>query len=159
MSKEFIEHIPCYVSGVENKTYKVTNFAEVLEIPFVKKFSEKKTFYSYAISVDASLDKYKLTLMSVYDWNDEYNGCTGWWVIGYLPGFVMYETELEKYQDLIAGHKPNCWTRKYSSNKSMLGTGRPIESKMKILKELGWKRNDEFGVAVHCDCGYENKKS
>ena len=42
MNKEFREHRPGYVTGFENQTYKVGNFDEVLEIPFVKNFSENK---------------------------------------------------------------------------------------------------------------------
>ena len=47
--KKFIEYRPRYVSGFENKTYKVNTFDEVLEIPFVKNFSEQNGFYSYAV--------------------------------------------------------------------------------------------------------------
>jgi hypothetical protein len=67
----------------------------------------------------------------------------------------MYETKLKKYEDLIWGHKPNCWTRKYQGNREMLGMDRPDESKMKILKELGWERDDQFGIVNYCDCGFK----
>jgi len=152
MNKKFREHRPGYFSGFENQTYDVKDFNEVLEIPFVKKFSEDKGFYSYAVSVNTE-PEYKLTLMALYNWDDEYNGCKTWWVVGYLPGFIMYETKLKEYEDLICGHKPNCWTRKYIGNKDMLGMNRPEESKMKILKELGWERDDPFGIANYCNCG------
>jgi hypothetical protein len=152
MNKEFREHRPGYFTGFENQTYDVKDFNEVLEIPFVKKFSEGKGFYSYAVSVDTE-PEYRLTLMALYNWDDEYNGCKTWLVVGYLPGFIMYETKLKKYEDLIHGHKPNCWTRKYIGNKDMLGWDRPEESKMKILKELGWERPDLLGYANYCNCG------
>jgi hypothetical protein len=152
MSKGFREHRPGYFTGFENQTYEVENFNEILEIPFVKKFSEGKGFYSYAVSVDTK-PEYSLTLMALYDWDEDYNGCKTWWVVGYLSGFIKYETKLKKYEDLTRSHKPNCWTRKYNGNEDLLGIDRPKESKMKILKELGWERNDEFGVAVYCDCG------
>lgn len=154
MDKEFIEYRPSYFSGFENITYKVTNFNEVLEIPFVKKFSEGKKFYSYALNIDLK-PEYKLTLMALYDWDDEYNGCKSHWVVGYLPNFIMYQTGLKSYTDLIAGHKPICWTRKYDGNRDMLGMDRPDESKLKILKELGWHRDDFYGYANHCDCGFK----
>jgi hypothetical protein len=154
MDKEFIEYRPSYFSGFENITYKVTNFNEVLEIPFVKKFSEGNKFYSYALSIHLK-PEYKLTLMALYDWDDEYNGCKQHWVIGYLPNFIMYQTGLKDYTDLIAGHKPNCWTRKYNSIKDMLGRDRPDESKMKILKEVGWYRDDLIGFIGYCDCGFK----
>lgn len=152
MNKEFREHRPSYVTGVENQIYKVENFNEVLEIPFVEHFSKGKGFYSYAVSVDTE-PEYRLTLMALYNWDDEYNGCKTWWVVGYLSGFVKYETRLKKYQDLIHGHKPNCWTRKYEGNEDILGMDRPSESKIKILKELGWERDDQLGIANYCDCG------
>lgn len=157
--KKFIEYRPRYVSGFENKTYKVNTFDEVLEIPFVKNFSEQNGFYSYAVSVDTGkkLDDYKLTLIALYHWDDEYNGCRSWWVIGYLPGFIMYETKLKKYGDLIHSHKPNCWTAKYNGNQHLFGYDRPHESMMKIAKELGWLRDDLFGIADYCDCGFSKK--
>jgi hypothetical protein len=154
MDKEFIEHRPSYFSGFENITYKVTNFNEVLEIPFVKRFSEGNEFYSYALSIRFE-PEYKLTLMALYDWDDEYNGCKEHWVVGYLPNFIMYQTGLKNYTDLIAGHKPNCWTRKYKGIKDMLGRDRPDESRMKILKEVGWHRDDLVGFIGYCDCGFE----
>ena len=157
--KKFIEHRPSYVSGFENQTYEVKTFDEVLEIPFVKNFSEQNGFYSYAVSVytGKNLDDYKLTLMALYNWDDEYNGCRSWWVIGYLPGFIMYETKLKKYGDLIHSHKPNCWTAKYNGNQHLFGYDRPKESTMKIAKELGWQRDDFFGIADYCDCGFSKK--
>jgi hypothetical protein len=158
--KQFIEHIPNCISGVNNKVYDVNTFKEVLDIPFVRKFSEIANFYSYAISVDT--EPYKLTLMSMSNWVEEYNGCTSWWVIGYLPGFIMYETELKNWLDIKAEHKPNCWMRKYNSISDLLGFDRPIENRMKILKEVGWNKNDTYGVANYCDCGWkefnENRK-
>jgi len=155
MSKQFREHRPGYFTGFENQSYDVKDFNEVLQIPFVKNFSEDKGFYSYAVSVITE-PEYRLTLMALYNWDDEYNGCKTWLVVGYLPGFIMYETKLKKYQDLICGHKPNCWTRKYRGNEEMLGIDRPMESTMKILKELGWEKDDCFGIVNYCDCGLKN---
>ena len=37
--KQFIEYRPRYVSGIENQTYTVETFDEVLNIPFVKNFT------------------------------------------------------------------------------------------------------------------------
>ena len=56
-----------------------------------------------------------------------------------------------------AGHKPNCWQRKYKSVKDLLNYDRDKESTMKILKELGWEKDDMRGAAVHCDCGFDKK--
>lgn len=154
MSKKFIEHRPAYFTGFENKTYNVDNFEQVLEIPFVKFFSDSPGFFSFALSVETN-PNYKLMLMALYDWDEEYNGCKRWVVVGHLPGFVMYETKLKNYIDFIAGHKPNCWTRKYVGSKDLLGIDRPNESKLKILKELGWHRDDFFGIVNHCDCGFK----
>jgi hypothetical protein len=155
--KKFIEHRPNYVTGFENKEYFVKTFQEVLEIPFVKRFSENEKFYSYAVDVDTK-PGYRLTLMAMYDWNDEYNGCNEWWVVGYLPGFIMYETELKQWTNIKSGHKPNCWTRKYKSCEDMLGNGRDDIIKMKMLKELGWGKDDIYGIANHCDCGFDLKR-
>jgi len=152
MPKKFIEHRPSYFTGYENNEYVVEDFKQVLDIPFVKNFLSVPGFYSFALSIDTQTT-YKLQLMALYDWDDEYNGCKKWYVVGLLPGFIMFETGLKKYGDLICGHKPNCWVRKYSANKDMLGIGRPQESVMKILKELGWHRDDVLGIANHCDCG------
>ena len=96
--------------------------------------------------------------MALFNWNDEYNGCTSHWVVGFLPDFIMYETKLSNYLGLIAGHKPLCWTRKYYGSIDLLGSDRPIKSTMKILKELGWTRDDRFGIANHCDCGFDKLK-
>jgi len=156
MIKTFIEHRPRYVSGFENKEYVVKDLNEVLEIEHVKRFSKDKDFYGYFVSVDIEPD-YKVTLMSLSDWDDEYNGCKEWWVIGFLPGFIMYETKLKKYEDFISSHKPNCWQRKYNGNKDLFGIDRPKELQLKIAKELGWKDNDLFGIAAKCDCGYDKK--
>ena len=30
------------------------------------------------------------------------------------------------------------------------------ETLMKVLKELGWERDDRLGIASHCDCGWKN---
>ena len=95
MNKKFREHRPGYFTGFENQTYNVKDFNEVLEIPFVKNFSESTGFYSYAVSVNTE-PEYKLTLMALYNWDDEYNGCKTWLVVGYLPGFIMYETKLKQ---------------------------------------------------------------
>lgn len=154
--KKFVEYRPRFVSGFENKTYDVKNIEEVLEIDFVKQFYLGKNFHSYALSIDTK-PEYKLTLMALYNWNEEYNGCSEWWVVGYLPGFIAFETGLKSYHDYICGHKPNCWVRKYNGNKDMLGYDRYEESRFKILKELGWEREDKLGIAVHCDCGYNEK--
>lgn len=152
--KQFTEHRPGYFSGFENQTYNVNDFAEVLEIPFVKNFSNDPNFYSYAVSVDTK-PEYRLTLMALYDWDEEYNGCKKWYVVGYLPNFVMYETNLKQYKYLVADHKPNCWLKKYNANENLLHTERPKETRLKVLKELGWQKEDTFGVAVHCDCGFK----
>jgi hypothetical protein len=159
--KKFIERRPNYFSGFEDGEYEVETFDEVLEIPFVKGFSENKNFYSYAVSVniDNNLSRddenyYRMDLMVMNDWDDEYNGCKGWWVIGHLPGFIMYETKLKKWEDIKASHKPKCWTRKYNGCKDLLGVDRDKETQMKILKELGWERDDRLGIASHCDCGW-----
>lgn len=154
-SKEFREHRPAYFSGFENHVYSVDTFSEVLEIPFVKTFSESKGFYSYAVSVDTK-PEYRLTLMALYNWDDEYNGCTSWWVCGYLTGFSKSDTSLKNYEDLRSNHKPNCWQNKYYGCKHLLGYDRPKESQMKILKELGWHKDDTTGIAVYCDCGYKH---
>lgn len=47
---------------------------ELLDIPFVKKFSEENNFVGYALSPDSK----KTALMAVYD--DGYK----WWVIGFI---------------------------------------------------------------------------
>ena len=161
--KKFIERRPNYFSGFEDSEYEVDNFNQVLEIPFVKKFSENPKFHSYAVSVNINDDLprddenyYKMDLMAMYDWDDEYNGCKQWWVIGHLPGFIMYETKLKGWEDIKASHKPNCWSRKYSGCKDLLGVDRDKETKMKVLKELGWERDDMVGIAGHCDCGWKN---
>ena len=165
MSKQFIEHRPNYVTGFDNAVYDVKDFNEVLEIPFVKKFSESEKFHSYAVDVHADLslpnddpNRYRMSLLAMFDWDDEYNGCTVWWVVGQLPNFIMYETNLKSWDDVRAGHKPNCWTRKYNSCKELLGIDRDEESKMKILKELGWKKEDTYGIANTCDCGWDKKR-
>ena len=162
MSKKFIERRPNYFEGFEDKEYEVKTFDEVLEIPFVKRFSASKKFHSYAVSVDCDVklpiddkNRYRMDLMVMLDWNDEYSGCKEWWVIGHLPGFIMYETKLKQWTDIKADHKPNCWSRKYNSCKDLLGSDRDKEVQMKVLKELGWKRDDRFGIANHCDCGWE----
>lgn len=158
--KQFKEHRPGYFSGFENQTYNVNDFAEVLEIPFVKGFSQHANFYSYAVSVDTNPELpayYKLTLMALYDWDEEYNGCKTCWVVGYLPGFIKYETELKAFENLIADHKPTCWLKKYQANENLLDSERPEKTRLKVLKELGWQREDTFGIAVHCDCGYKKK--
>lgn len=161
--KKFIERIPNYFSGFEDSEYEVDNFKQVLEIPFVKKFSEHPTFYSYAVSVDINKNLsrddenyYKMDLMVMNNWDDEYNGCKEWWVIGHLSGFIMYETKLKKWEDIKASHKPNCWSRKYNGCEDLLGIDRDKETKMKVLKELGWERDDMLGIANHCDCGWKN---
>ena len=156
MRKQFIEHRPGYFTGFENITYEVKDFKEVLDIPFVKNFSDNPDFYSYAVSVDTK-PEYKMRLMALYDWNEDFNGCTRRWCVGQLPGFIMYETNLQQYENLMAGHKPNCWIRKYKGNIEMFGSGRSDESRMKILKELGWPREDQFGIACYCDCGFKEK--
>lgn len=162
--KKFIERRPNYFSGFEDSEYEVENFEQVLEIPFVKKFSENPRFHSYAVSVDINKNLsrddenyYKMDLMVMNDWDDEYNGCKEWWVIGHLPGFIMYETKLKKWEDIRASHKPNCWSRKYNGCKDLFGIGRNKETKMKILKELGWERDDMLGIASNCDCGWNRE--
>jgi hypothetical protein len=154
--KKFIEHRPAYFTGYENNEHIVNTFNEVLEIPFVKNFSEQKNFYSYAVNVERNQSDYKLSLMAMYDFDDEYNGCKFWLVVGDLPGFIMFETKLKLWTDLKAGHKPTCWIRKYKSCEDLLGHDRDESIQMKILQELGWSRPDMFGVAVHCDCGWNN---
>ena len=52
MGKQFIEHRPGYFTGWENATYEVKDFKEVLDIPFVKNFSERTGFYKYAVDVE-----------------------------------------------------------------------------------------------------------
>ena len=68
--KKFIERRPNYFSGFEDSEYEVDNFNQVLEIPFVKKFSENPKFHSYAVSVNINDDlsigdegHYKMDLM------------------------------------------------------------------------------------------------
>jgi hypothetical protein len=155
--KKFKEHIPNIISGLEPKIYNVRDINDVLGLDFVKNFSNYEKFYSYGISIQTrtNINEYKLLLMGLYDWNDEYNGCMNHYVIGHLIDFIAYETKLKNYSDIIAGHKPNCWTRKYLSNKDLLGTDRDEKSKLKILKELGWERDDLFGFANYCDCGFK----
>ena len=164
--KKFIERRPNYFSGFEDSEYEVDNFEQVLEIPFVKKFSEHPTFHSYAVSVDINKNLsrddenyYKMDLMVMNNWDDEYNGCKEWRVIGHLPGFIMYETKLKKWEDIKASHKSNCWSRKYNGCQDLFGIDRDKETKMKVLKELGWERDDMLGIANHCDCGWEKIKT
>lgn len=151
VEKRFREHRPSYFSGFEDKCHTFNEFDEILALPFVENFAKRSGFYSYALSRGDE----DLALMALYDWDDEYNGCKKWFVVGFLEGFTP---KLKFYQDLIAGHKPNCWIRKYQGNKDLLGYDRPDETVMKILKELGWHRDDMLGVACHCDCGYDKKQ-
>jgi len=153
MTKQFIEHRPAYFSGFENITHNVNNFDEVLKIPFVKNFSKQDDFYSYAVSIQIE-PNYKLTLMALYNWTNEFNGCSLYFVVGYLPNFVLFDVELKEYTDLIARHKPNCWTRKYYANKDLLNYKRPKETIAKVLKELGWYKDDNCGISTYCDCGF-----
>lgn len=152
MGKQFIEHRPGYFTGWENATYEVKDFKEVLDIPFVKNFSERTGFYKYAVDVEIK-PEYRMSLLALYNWDEEYNGCTSWWCVGHLPGFIMYETDLKKYHNQTASHKPNCWARKYKSCADLLDYDRTEATKIKVLKELGWPTEDMFGVAQYCDCG------
>ena len=129
-----------------------------MEIPFVKRFSESPNFYSYAVDVNCNERGYNMDLMAMSNWDEEFNGCRNWWVVGHLPGFIMYETKLKRWGDIVAAHKPNCWLRKYSGCSDILGIERDDKVKMKILKELGWKRDDTFGIAATCDCGWDESR-
>lgn len=156
--KQFKEHIPNIISGLEPKVYNVRNIDDVLGLDFVKTFSNYEKFYSYGLSIHTKNEnnkEYKLLLMALYDWNDDYNGCMKHYVIGHLIDFIAYETKLKNYVDIIAGHKPNCWVRKYRGNKELLGMDRDEKSKLKILKELGWGRDDLYGFVDYCDCGFK----
>jgi hypothetical protein len=159
------QHRPSYFTGFENSEMEFNTRQELLEIPWVKRFSEPSDFYGYFVSMSKS-ETTTATLMALYDWNDEYFGCTRWYVIGFLTETdVLPNTThlgLKEYTDYIYRHKPNCWSRKYDSLKDDFFTydhSRISEKKqLEIAKSLGWKRDDFFGIANTCDCGYKELK-
>lgn len=65
------QHIPNFCAGFEPKVEKFKNLEELLNIEWVKHFSELKKFYQYSVSD-------RCRLMAEYD--DGYS----WYVIGYL---------------------------------------------------------------------------
>lgn len=166
-----VQHRPAYFSGFENERveFKKPNRwdtksspCELFEIEFVKNFSTLPGFYGYfaSVSTDAknNFKDYKITLMALYNYNEEYYGCESWWVIGTVFDMLLYETNLKRYISHIRQHKWNCWSKIYSANESILNS-LEIDEKvvLKRAKEMGWTKDTLNGIAGTCTCGYNEK--
>lgn len=77
-----LQHIPNFVEGIEPQKITVANTAELLVIPFIKRWSEDPRFYRFSISKRQRSDVRSDLLMAELDKNKE------WWVVGYLTGDV-----------------------------------------------------------------------
>jgi len=67
-----IQHRPAYFSGFENEEHEFETISELLNIDFVKNFSDSKDFYKYSFEPD------RLYLVAEYKEGKE------WWVVGRL---------------------------------------------------------------------------
>ncbi len=154
--KKFIQHIPSFVSGIEPQCHEISGISDVLNLDFVKKFTENEIFYGFAVSVDAQPGKYyNMRLMAMYDFSEEYYGCKSWRVVGKFENVIMYETNLPDWKDLKAGHKATCLIRKIKSCDDIMGTFRSDKLKLKVIHDLGlnYTTIQEFNKNYKCDCG------
>lgn len=86
------QHIPDYVEGLENITEEFHDYDSLVNIPFVRRFSEVEHFSHFAISDNC--------LMAIYKEGFE------WWVVGYIsdPSSVKLRTwDGGKYHALLDG--------------------------------------------------------
>ena len=71
------QHRPAYMSGFEDAKIEFETVEELLEIDFVKNFSDQPEFYRFSFS-QMDGDPYAGGLMC------ENNEGRSWWVVGYL---------------------------------------------------------------------------
>jgi hypothetical protein len=142
-----------YQGGFDPETHEGLSVEQILELESVKWFSNRDGFYGF-FTTGHGEGEFPLKLMALYDWNDEFNGCMRWNVVGFLHGYIQAFTKLKIYNAFRADHKPTCWIRKYDSCRDLINVVDFPEKAMKIAKELGWQRDDFMGIANHCDCGY-----
>lgn len=146
--------------GFDPETHEGLSVEQILELESTKWFSNRDGFYGFfTTGHDMEKRDAPLKLMALYDWNEEFNGCSRWWVVGYLHGYIQVLTGLKIYNSFRADHRPTCWIRKYNSCSDLMDTYHFPEKAMKIAKELGWQRDDFTGIANTCTCGFDKLKS
>jgi len=87
------QHRPAFCSGFTNEVVEFKTTEELLNIPFVKKFSDKiddTNFYRYSLSAHG----YRKLLMA------EYNEGTIWWVVGYIDDWNLYDFKLPDWKPI-----------------------------------------------------------
>ena len=94
---KFTQRVPNYFSGVEPLVIETDDFNEIINSDYAKRFTDKDDFYCLAASVDRDEDKYYFNLMSMSKWNEDYNGCTFWWVVGRVDGLLLGQTGLKSW--------------------------------------------------------------
>jgi chloramphenicol O-acetyltransferase len=72
------QYRPAYFSGYENKTNSFNSLDELLNIDWVKSFSEYKDFFRFSIEIADEREK-NHTLLG------EYKNGQSWYVIGFIP--------------------------------------------------------------------------
>lgn len=110
---KFIKHIPnCVDTSDENPPVEFSTLDELLQIPFVKRFSKDENFYRYSINKEHLIA--------------EYNNGYSWWVIGKLGGvstqllppaeFKYTEEEIQRKQEQTEKQNAELreWFKKYA---------------------------------------------
>lgn len=77
MEGKIKQYRPNYFSGYENQIESFNSFEQLLNIDFVKKFSNHNNFYRYSLALGESYEDNN-TLMAEYE-----NGSV-WWVVGFI---------------------------------------------------------------------------
>jgi hypothetical protein len=134
------------------------NQFDLIELDKFKYHRDREGFCLFAVKPENSKKEQTIYISALYNWSNTYNGCTKEWFIGWITGIPQHRINMPLVDDFMAGHKPDCWQRKWLGNKDLLGYGRLETSRKKILQEMGWTKGDEYGIAVHCDCGYNEFK-
>ena len=77
---EIIQHIPNFCSGIEPDEKTFSTKEELLDVWFVKNYTESPGFFRMEIDRDNDRN----TLMAIY------NGGKTWWVVGFIFGDVSF---------------------------------------------------------------------
>lgn len=110
---------PNFFTGFEETEHVVKNKEELENIEWVRKFIENETFHTLAISDDG----YGYPMLMVFNnYDEEYNGCKEWWVIGYIiEGDNLDNLELPDSRNLYGNHKDGCPQKEHSHNNCTCG--------------------------------------
>jgi hypothetical protein len=154
---KFTQHFPSYME-FDPETFFFERTGELLEHPLVDRWSKMDDFYGFFQSLTVEDDVY---LMAMFDYKEEYYGCLKWWCTGKITNdcglVIINDTLIPNWRGKKAIHKTTCWQRKWESIRNDYND-RSIEERKRMLKELGWKENDDgYGIAIYCDCGLKDE--